>query len=332
MSLFERVLAGPRQSGLGDEPVALMRRVGVCDVEEAKAAMEARDVPPDSLMVEPKFNGWLTQVVNGRFWSRRGKELTRKFPEIESQIKGFKRDHLLGELVYWGPNGYMEEPAVTHVAGTKDPASAVRKLREVEREGGQFQLVLFDVIAVNGRDISQQSTAERADMLDKMVRQETQDVAFSPIYDLSSWKTVYEDNLCLGGDGVVLKNPEAPYLWRPLGEHEARPHGYWYKLKPSSTDDFVVRGTHRGPKGKLLLELAQYHKGKLVFVSDMNNLSMKKEEEVLRRLKRGALVVEVEFQSRFPDPPGALQHPRFVRFRDDKNPRDVTLPGEYVIG
>ena len=330
MSLMEQMLAGPRTSVLGYEPVALMRLVEIGEIEEAEEAMEARDVDPRSLMVEPKFNGWLTQVVNGRFWTRRGKELTKKFPEIERQIRGYKRDHLLGELVYWGPNGYMEEPAVTHVAGTKDPKAAVRKLEAAMAEGGQFQLVLFDVIAVNGRDISQEPTADRGARLDSLFRQETQDISLSPVYDLSGWKTVYDDTVCLGGDGIVLKNPDAPYIWRPLGESEARPHGFWYKLKPSSTDDFVVRGTHRGPKGKLLLELAQYHKGKLVFVSDMNNLSTKKEEEVLRRMKKGPLVVEVEFQARFPDPPGALQHPRFVRFRDDKNPRDVTLPETYA--
>ncbi len=47
-------------------PVALMRLVEIDEISEAERAMEARDIPPHSLMVEPKFNGWLTQVVNGR--------------------------------------------------------------------------------------------------------------------------------------------------------------------------------------------------------------------------------------------------------------------------
>ncbi len=315
---------------LGSEPVALMRLVEIDEISDAEAAMEVRNIPPRSLIVEPKSNGWLTQVVRGRLWTRRGKELTRKFPAIAAQIAQFKNAHLLGELVYWGPGAYMEEPAVTHVAGTKDPQSAVRKLEQMMVEGGQFQLILFDALVAAGRDISQNPTTSRIARLHGMMREETWDVALSPLYNISEWKGVYEDNICLGGDGIVLKNPEAPYLWRPLGEHAARPQGFWYKLKPSMVDDFVVRGTHRGPRGKLLLELAQYHNGQLVFVSDMNNLSAKKEEEVLSRLERGPLVVEVEFQSRFPDPPGALQHPRLVRIREDKNPRDVTLPDKYV--
>ncbi len=257
---------------VGQGPVALMRLVEVGKISAAEQAMEVRGVSPQSLMVEPKFNGWLTQVVGGGLWSRRGKELTKKFPAIAQQIRTFKRDHLIGELVYWGPLGYMEEPVITHVAGTKDPTSAVKKLERMIEQGGHFQLVLFDALAVRGRDITRQPTAERVDTLSGIIREETWDLAQSPVYDLSSWQSVYDDNVCLGGDGIVLKNPDAPYIWRPLGEREARPSGYWYKLKPFATDDFLVTGTHRGPKGRLILELSQLHNGKPVFVSDMSNI------------------------------------------------------------
>ena len=314
---------------LAREPVALMRLVEIPNVEVAEDAMQVRNISPRALMVEPKFNGWLTQVVNGRLFTRRGKELTHKFPAIVDQLRRFKGDHLLGELVYWDDVGMMNERAVTHVAGTKDPAAAVRKL---EAAAGEFQIILFDAIALNGKDISRESTIWRRMRLEELDIQETWDLALSPLYDLSEWKGVYDHNLCHGGDGIVLKNPDAPYDWRPLGQHEARPSGTWFKIKPFFTDDFVVMGTHRGPRGKLLLELGQYHNGRLIFVSDMNNLSLAKENEFLRLLKKGTVVVEAKFQSRFPGSPGALQNPRLVRIREreDKDPHSVTLPERYA--
>lgn len=308
-------------STLGRSPVSLMKLV---EIDEASEALEY--APEKQLWVEPKFNGWLIQVVNGRIWSRRGKELTLKFREIASQVAHYKGSHLLGELVYWGPDGVMDEPAVTHVAGTKNPDEASAKLEEMP---GAFQIALFDVLAERGRDVTRESTEERRGRLDQMVRP-TWEVALSPVHPFMAWRELYNEVTKLGGDGVVFKNSESPYTWRPLGEHEARPMGVWFKLKPSATDDFVVTGSHLGPKGKLILELSQYHRGKLVFVSEMNNLSREMEEEFRRRLKRGRVVVEVEFQSRFPDPPGALQHPRLVRIREDKDPEQAELPPRYA--
>ena len=106
--------------------------------------------------------------------------------------------------------------------------------------------------------------------------------------------------------------------------------GVWFKLKPSSTDDFAVTGTHYGPKGRLILELSQYHGGELVFVSEMSNIARNLEPIFEKRARREPFVVEVEFQSRFPDPPGALQHPRLVRVREDMGPEQTMLPEKYA--
>lgn len=306
---------------LSKEPISMMKLVEIDNASEAIEAVEGQ------LIVEHKFNGWAIQIVGGQIYSRRGKELTRKFLDIARQVRHFRGDHLIGELVYWGPDGVMDEPAVTHVAGTKDPDEASAKL---EAMPGAFQLVLFDVLAECGRDVTRESTEERRDRLDRMVRP-TWEVALSPVHPFKVWKELYDEVTKLGGDGVVFKNSESPYYWRPLGEHEARPMGVWFKLKPSSTDDFIVTGTHRGPKGRLILELSQYHDGEFVFVSEMSNIARDLEPVFEKRARKGPFVIEVEFQSRFPDPPGALQHPRFLRTREDKGPAQAVLPERYAL-
>lgn len=304
---------------LGREPVSLMKLVTVD---------KALEVEPRPAWVEPKFNGWLTQVVNGRLFSRRGKDLTLKFREIADQVERYRRSHLLGELVYWGPDGVMDEPAVTHVAGTKDPDEAHEKL---ERMPGTFQLNLFDIIAESGVDISKAPTTTRRKRLERAVgRRQTWEVPLSPVHPFEDWRELYDEVVSLGGDGVVFKVESAPYYWRPLSENEPRPMGVWFKLKPTPSDDFVVTGTHRGPKGRLVLELSQYHDGEFVFVSDMSNIARDLEPILEKRAKDDPFVIEVEFLSRFPEPPGALQHPRLIRIREDKGPEQAPLPDRYV--
>jgi hypothetical protein len=306
-------------------PVALMRLVEVDTVSELDKAMRRVGLNPQDAVVETKFNGWLAQAAGGRLYSRRGKDLTEKFPDIARLIAPFTKEHLIGELVYFDENGIMQEPSVTHVAGTKDPKEAVRKLRAMP---GQFDYVVFDVLAVNGEDITKATTAARRAVLEDCFC--NSGITLSNPQPISLLEKVYEQGVAAGGDGVVIKNLNAPYYWRPLGQSEERPSGVWWKLKPSFTDDFVVTGTHHGPKGSLLATLAQYHNGRLIEVSDINNFSTETEIEIVRRISKGPFIMEVEYTSRFPDPPGALQHPRFARFRDDKDLESAILPEKYA--
>lgn len=311
--------------GLINDPVSLMRLVEVGSTSALDSALVRSGLGPQDVMAETKFNGWLAQAAGGRLYSRRGKDLTDKFPHIAKLISPFRKEHIIGELVYFDDQGIMQEPAVTEVAGTKDPKEAVRKLRSMP---GQFDYVVFDVLAADGKDISGLSTADRRAILEECLC--GTGLTISNPQPLALLDQVYKEGVGSGGDGVVVKNLSSPYIWRPLGQSEARPSGTWWKLKPASTEDFVVVGVHYGPKGSLLATLAQYHKGQLVDVSDMGNLSAETAAEFVRRIARGLFVVEAKYTSRFPDPPGALQHPRFVRFRDDLDPENAVLPARYA--
>lgn len=307
------------------DPVALMRLVEVDSPSDLDLAIVRAGLGPQDVMAETKFNGWLTQAAGGRLYSRRGKDLTDKFHRIAKLIAPFKKEHLIGELVYFDENGMMIEPAVTEVAGTKDPREAARKLRSMP---GTFDYVVFDVLAADGEDISKAPTSARREVLEECFGDSG--LTLSNPQPLSLLGAVYDQGVKLGGDGVVVKNLNAPYTWRPLTKTEARPSGTWWKLKPSSTDDFVVLGGHYGPKGSLLATVGQYHDGQLIAVSDVGNFSAETAKEMIRRITHGLFVVELEYTSRFPDSPGALQHPRFVRFREDRNPESVSLPEKYA--
>jgi len=307
--------------GIIDGPVSLQRLVAIDDVAEA-----TRHVPAANLAVERKFDGWLCQVAGGRIYSRRGKELTKNFPQILSAVGRFRGEHLIGELVYWGPDGKMDQPMVTTVAGTADPEEAIAKASQLP---GIFQIVLFDVIGVDGRDVSKQPFKERRKRLESLVRP-SRHLALSPIYPFARWREAYDAALAEGGEGVVLKNVDAPYFWRPLGEREEKRVGVQYKLKARKTDDFIVFNIAFSEKKRLLMRFGQFWKGELVEVGEVDNLSMDTTREAIEHFKRGPFVTELSYQERFPKPPGRLRNPVFERFRPDKPIESVTLPAKYA--
>jgi len=321
LTLFEEPAGPPLIAG----PVTLMKLVEAEDVGEIEAAMRRLRLGPEDFSAETKWNGWLTQSAGGRLYTHRGLELTRKFPEIADAIAPYAREHLVGELVYWTPDGTMRLQTVGSVATTKDDREAHAKLRALP---GRFELVLFDAIALGGYEIARLPTYERYEALLDAVKQ-SGPLRISQIHPFRDYREVFRAGVEMGGDGVVVKNLHAPYAWRPLGESAPRPVGVWYKLKPSLTDDFVVFDSSRGPKGKLLAHIGQYHEGQLVDLGTVNNFSGDVEREVLDRLARGPFVMEIEFTSRFQDT-GALQHGRFYAFRDDKALHEAILPGRYA--
>lgn len=305
--------------GVIDGPVALQRIIQIDSVAELPSGID--------WAIEKKFDGWLCQVAGGRIYSRKGKELTSKLPPILKAVAGFRKAHLIGELVYWDEHGKMNESVVTSVAGTRSHVEAIAKLDALP---GYFQLVAFDLIGDSGRDISKQPFKERRKRLESLMGRPSSHLGLSPLFPFARWRDAYNKALAEGGEGAVFKNMDAPFFWKPLGQPEYKRVGVQYKLKAVKTDDFIVFDARRGDRGSLLAVFGQLWKGEIVEVGDVDNFSAEMEQEILRRLRKGPFVVELGFQSRFPTSPGKLRDPRFVRFRPDKPMTSVTLPAKYA--
>jgi len=322
--------------GVIDGPVALMRLVEVEYIRFEREGLDALQsrvkLSENGIVCEPKYDGWLCQSASGRLYSRRGLELTGKFPPLAQALSKFRDAHLVGELTYWGPDAKMSETDVTRVAGTDDPLEAADKMAELERKG-IFQIVLYDLIGQSGKDVSKRPFGERRKMLESMVDsvdERRERLTLSPTTDFDTWREVFRSALAQGGEGVVLKNREAPYLWRALGDREAKPAGTMWKLKAVRSDDFVVFAYAYSDKDKLLARFGQFWKGRLVEVGNLDNFSADMEREVLKLLEKGPFVMEIGFQERYSKPPGKLRNARYLRLRPDKPIESATLPAEYA--
>jgi ATP-dependent DNA ligase len=309
--------------GLLDGPVALMRPVEVTLEDFRNKGVHGlpskMTLSEDDIYVEPKYDGWLDQVVNQYHYSRRGKLLSGKFPPIDLAIHELRQVHLLGELVYWGPGGRMNESVITSIAGSNQK-EALMKFAQLEGDGGFFQVVLFDILMNEGDDVSTMPFEDRRDVLETLfdsIDNREDRVTLSPVSDFDEWAKVFRYSLSHGGEGVLLKNKKAPYFWRPEGDREPSPVGTQWKVKQKRTDNFVVFAAYRSEKKSLMLRFGQYWRGELVEVGEVNNLSEEHDQEFIRRLAKGPVLVELEFQERFPKPPGKLRSPVFKRFRDD---------------
>jgi ATP-dependent DNA ligase len=315
-------------TSLIDGPVSLMRVVEIEDIKEV-----TKRIGKSKISVEKKYDGWLAQIASGGIYSRRGMDLSDKFAPISELTSVFTEEHVIGELVYRTEEGKMNEGRVTSVAGTKSAREAAAKLEALEANGGFFQIVLFDIIAHRGTDISRRSFEERREILEGIVPSVDEDASrltLSPTYSFKKWPAVYQAALNEGGEGVVIKNLDAPYFWAPLGEREPKRQGTQWKLKVSRSDDFVVVSGHVSQKGSLIVTFGQFHQGEFIKVGDVNNFSAATEKDIIKRLKKGPFVMEIAFQERFNKPPGKLRSPRFVRFRDDKPIESATLPPQFA--
>lgn len=139
-------------------------------------------------------------------------------------------------------------------------------------------------------------------------------------------KAAYKDFRALGFEGAMVKDPIAPYeLKRSLA---------WMKIKDKLSIDVPVTGTfpgkgkHKGRLGGLIVNvegvecrvgtgLTDKQREDFQAAWDRDDKNRRLNPEL--RLEPGEIagrLIEVEYHEM--TPAGSLRHPRFIRFRDDK--------------
>jgi ATP-dependent DNA ligase len=305
-----------------------MRLVKVSNPNEITAKISA-----DSLATEMKFDGFLSQVVYAggpRIYSRRGKNISPNVPSVVNELVKLdvpEQSMLLGELVWFDEKGKQSIDTINSIAGSSHE-KAHQKQEELK---GRAAMVLYDVLWLNGKDMTQEPFRERRAILEKLVKGKTSHIVMlSPMRPFDDWEKVAQASLANGGEGVVIKNLDSKYFYADAGESEPKPKGVWWKWKPpekAQTDDFVVYNAYRTDKGALMVEFGQYLDGKLFHVGKIDSFGAEVEAE-MEEMAGQKFVIEMGFEERTAD--GMLRHPHFMRIRHDKDPKDVDLPPEFA--
>jgi ATP-dependent DNA ligase len=305
-------------------------------------ARSARELPSGAeWRFEPKWDGFRTIVFRDgddvQLQSRNGRPMNRYFPEVVGQVLAAPAERVVldGELIV--TSGGVQE---FDLLGQRIHPARSRVERLAKETPAAF--VAFDLLSHETEVLLDRPYAERRERLERVV---AAPIELTPMVadpsDAAQWLTGRSE-------GVVAKQADAPY-------HPGERTGM-VKIKRIRTADTVVAafrmGKHEGTVGSLILGL--YDDGELKVVGHTSGFNARQKRELLgllepyRTYERGSgepsrwksdeelvweglrpeLVCEVAFDHISGH---RIRHgAKFVRWRDDKQPRECTIDQLYA--
>ncbi|WP_167273367.1 DNA ligase D [Dyadobacter arcticus] len=267
--------------------------------------------------------------------SRNKKSFVDKFYPVYEDLKNWKINAVLdGEIVVINEKGHSDFGALQNWRSEAD---------------GQLVYYVFDVLWLDGKDLTQLPLTERKAILQSIVDDD------SPVkigYSVAAEGTAFFDAAReMGLEGIIAKKSESVYA---LGIRSKD----WLKIKINKRQEVIVAGyTHNEGTSKPFsaLLLAAYENGALQYVGKVGTGFSDKQQKEMLTLFKPHIIKESPFKetpdynkpSRFrPNPPkanatwlkpelvcevsftevtsdGVFRHPSFEGMRDDKSAKDV---------
>jgi ATP-dependent DNA ligase len=292
----------------------------------------------DGWQYEPKWDGFRGVLENDggelALWSRKERPLLRYFPELRP----------LGDLL--PPHSALDGEIVIARDGVLDFDSMQTRLHPAESRVRKLsaeipaEFIAFDVLLWKGKPIHELPLAKRRKELEKVAKGFRLSPCTQDADKARGWLDAFE---AAGLDGVIAKRLDQPYL---AGSREAV-----MKVKPYKTADAVVVGLRWKSKpdriATLLLGLYR-DDGGLDYVGSAA-VAASRHEQIAERV---IPLIDAKSDRRFSEPnrwgTGELEEAavkpklvaevrydkvqgnrfrhgtRFIRFRDDKDPKDCT--------
>ena len=265
---------------------------------EVALCERARDFDSDEWIFEPKLDGERTIFIidkdNEKFTiqNREGFIKTESYPEFSKIFQAVKSSCVLdGELI--GNEGKSIDFHNELFSRRTHIGSRIR----AEQLSRVFPLnfVAFDILEIDGEDITQKSLLERKKILREVVN-DTDRVKVIP-YVVGKGKEFYQKMLEDGFEGMVAKKINSVY------EHKRSTN--WLKVKPIDFETAKVIGYKEtsgwGSFGAFRTELCD---------CAIEKDSIK--QEYFKRAKMGEVRIEIRFQEKLPS--GKLRFPKFNKF------------------
>ncbi|MBC9819703.1 ATP-dependent DNA ligase [Terrabacter sp. MAHUQ-38] len=191
-------------------------------------------------MYELKWDGFRCVAVRdergARLWSRQGKELTSQFDDVAAAVAAQvpAGTVLDGELVMWNGSRLNFDLLLRRLL-SRTPART--------RVGPAASYVVFDLLALEGRDLRELAARARRDVLETVAASWVPPLQLCPMtMDEVVARSWFVDYRPAGIEGLVVKPAAGRY--RP-GRHSDG----WVKVKGRKTSEVIV-GAVIGPLGR----------------------------------------------------------------------------------
>lgn len=292
-------------------------------------------------LYEPKLDGYrvIAFITAGavRLQSRRGIDLTARFPEIVSDLAAQAVDRMIldGEIVALASDGRPTFNALQNRAQLSSTADIARAQRDTPAI-----LVCFDLLHFAGVNLRSAPYADRRRYLLQCLMPSAH---IQVIRASENAERLYQASLASGYEGIVGKRRDS--IYEP-GQRVST----WLKIKPVRSAELVIGGFTRGKGAREALGallLGYFEGGVLRYAghvgSGLDDAAIAELSRRFRGLRRQSrpfaekppihrptiwleprLVAEVSFAEW--TPAGMLRAPVFVRLREDVSPQSIARP------
>ena len=300
--------------------------------DEPMLATASEPFHRDGWVFEIKYDGYRLMIERRgdevTLHSRRGIDLTALFPEIAKCARRlpYREFTIDSEVVVLDGRGIPSFARLQQRAALRGaPALARASMHD------PVTCFAFDLLNACGYDLKDQPLLQRKRLLEQMLPA-VGPIRYSAHVEGNGIET-FTRMTGLGLEGIVGKRADSTYR---SGRSDA-----WRKVRARRSADFVVAGwtpTKSNAADIGALVLAEYRGDELVYCgrvgSGLGEANRREARSQLAELGEGeplsddathrwvepVLVCEVEFREYSMD--GHLRHPVFVRFRDDKAPKE----------
>jgi hypothetical protein len=311
--VFVRILDKDLRCGIGATLInqVFPKLIPEFDVMLAKSSEDVDLANLFPLYIEPKYDGMRAIFRDGVFRSRNGMEIpsVRHLAPLADQLLQLAGLHVLdGEMITSTFNDSMSQ------------------LRKKDRLALDAKFMVFE--ALTAAEFSGECSlthTERRARLDRIPFGH-QNIAAAPtqlVHSQDEVRNFVNHIWAAGGEGAILKTRHAVY--------EPKRSSAWLKIKKQETIDapivstFIGKGKYKSSLGGVTVEIDGVAVNVGSGFTDSDRAVLWADRDQLP-----GKIIEIEYHEKTPD--GSLRHPRFVKFRPDKERHDATAGSLRATG